>query len=369
MKKTILLLITMSLLSGCSQAPNHIVDNGISIAVPHQTEEPSISPPVSSEMTSPDINNTRIVKQSHNKEFFYSLNIDDSTQIIVDAKIDTSNVTKVSLYEYIPQKITDEQRISLFEVYFNDQSDEVCHNTVGYSDSWYLKTDNDYYLFGYGRGISPIDEPVYTLRNANIETHAFDRNMLSSLDDTMISLSDAFKKCTPIISAIEKSKKYEADWIRPFPLPESTDGKGFFWITYRQIIDGMPVTANFDLRFLVTESEIIQIYGTLYDIKEISLNGLIISPESALDSLRKHSSLINTNNLGTDDIFPDTIPISQISLEYLVLRGSDFSYVITPVWRFEIGENEDQRLMYRDRILAVNAITGQIIIDRRGRSM
>ena len=44
------------------------------------------------------------------------------------------------------------------------------------------------------------------------------------------------------------------------------------------------------------------------------------------------------------------------------------NYCITPVWRFQIGTNDDERNLYRDKILAINAINGEIIQERREKS-
>lgn len=73
-------------------------------------------------------------------------------------------------------------------------------------------------------------------------------------------------------------------------------------------------------------------------------------------------------NLFTRDYFSNIIPISEISLEYKVMSNEN-GYVISPIWRFVVGETDEQRLMYRDIIIAVNALTGELIIDAKGMKM
>ena len=284
--------------------------------------------------------------------------------------MNTSNVQRISSYAYIPAAITDEQRTALFEAYFGERADEVCHYTYGNANSWRLKNENEYYMFGYGREYGLIDAPLFTLRNANIQTSAFRKNMHSQLSDTNISLDDAYAKCNFILPSLVENKLYEPDWVKPFPLPEATDDKGYYWITYRRIIDGMPITADSDLRFFVSEDEVIRVLGVLYEIEELSFNQKIISAENAFELLKANAALINVHNLDviTRHYFSNTIPISEICLEYKVMRNEN-GYVISPIWRFVVGETDEQRLMYRDVIIAVDSLTGEIIIETRGLKM
>ena len=132
----------------------------------------------------------------------------------------------------------------------------------------------------------------------------------------------------------------------------------------------MPITADVDLRFLVSENEVIRVDGVLYETEELPFNQKIISAEEAFEILKGNAELINVHNLDviTRHYFSNTIPISEISLEYKVMRNEN-GYVISPIWRFVVGETDEQRLMYRDIIIAVNAVTGEIIIDTRGLKM
>ena len=314
--------------------------------------------------------NMQIVRESNGKEITQTLVVDENHTLQIDAFVNTSNVQRISNYAYIPAAITDEQRTALFEAYFGDRADEVYHYTYGNANSWKLKNETEDYMFGYGREYGLIDAPMFSLRNANVQTAAFPTNMHPQHSDANISLDDAYAKCNFILPSLVENKLYEPDWVRPFPLPEATDDKGFFWITYRRIIDGMPITADVDLRFFVSENEVIRVVGVLYETEELPFNQKIISAEDAFEILKANAELINVHNLDgiTRHYFSNTIPISEISLEYKVMRN-DSAYVISPTWRFVVGETDEQRLMYRDIIIAVNALTGEIIIETRGLKM
>lgn len=314
--------------------------------------------------------NMQIVRESNGKEITQTLVVDENHTLQIDAFVNTSNIQRISSYAYIPVAITDEQRTALFEAYFGERADEVYHHTYGNANSWKLKNENEDYMFNYGREYGLIDAPLFTLRNANIQTTAVGRNMLSQLSDTNISLDDAYAKCNFILPSLVENKLYEPDWVRPFPLPEATDDKGYYWITYRRIIDGMPITADSDLRFFVSENELIRVLGVLYEIEELPFNKKIISAEDSFELLKTNAALINIHNLDviTRDYFSNIIPISEISLEYKVMRNEN-EYVISPIWRFVVGKTDEQRLMYRDIIISVNALTGELIIDARGMKM
>lgn len=314
--------------------------------------------------------NMQIVRESNGKEITQTLVVDENHTLQIDAFVNTSNVQRISNYAYIPAEITDEQRTALFEAYFGERVDEVYHYTYGNANSWELKNEDEYYKFNYSREYGLIDAPKFTLRNVNIQTSAFPTNMHLRFSDTNISLDDAYVKCNFILPSLVGNKVYKPDWIRPFPLPEATDGKGFYWITYRRSIDGMPITADSDLRFFISENEVIRVVGVLYEIEELPFNQKIISAEDAFEMLKANAELINVHNLDviTRHYFSNTIPISEISLEYKVMRAEN-EYVISPIWRFVVGETDEQRQMYRDVIIAVNALTGEIIIETRGLKM
>ena len=309
--------------------------------------------------------NLQLVHQCNESVVSESFMATDKLKFEIHARVSTGNVDRVSLYEYIPMAISDTQRINLLQVYFQERVNEVYHNTVGYSNSWVLMNESEYYHFGYNRSPQYIDESGFFLINQKVGLVDLTDGMRESLDDVGFPLSDAYSQCNVLIEAVVGNTKYMPSIIRPISTARPTV-KGAYWIVYRRELDGVPVIANWDLKFFVTQNEVVKMVGTLYEVQELSLEQQIISMDDALASLEKHASLIDYDFLEISYFFEETIPVSKITFEYLVLPGSDGRYIVTPIWRFQLGETEDQRNILRDKVIAVNALTGELIAQYRG---
>lgn len=358
------LILLVFLLCSCAKPPEYSKSGDIAIAIPDATEssiQPTITPTLPELSTSEY--NIQCVSNSHGSFISKSITIDSTYSIEINGYVNCANVERISAYRYIPTDITEDERISLFNAYFKGQANELYQNTLGYSAGWILEEDGiKKYTFNYGRGSGTIDENLFVLRNTTLEKDLY---MLNSIEATGLSLSDAYEKCEEIIPSLVQDTEYAPDLVQPFNMKEGLDGTCLL-ILYRRLLDGIPVTANYDLRFIVTNNEIFKLTGTLYDTVEIPLSQYVLSAEDAVESLAKYSSLISTSSLNIEEIGLTSIPISEITFEYIVRKGYDFTYEITPVWRFQIGYTEQDRIMYRDRIIAIDAITGEIISERRG---
>ena len=73
--------------------------------------------------------------------------------------------------------------------------------------------------------------------------------------------------------------------------------------------------------------------------------------------------------LNTFAVPESSMIVTDITLEYLTLMYEDGRILITPVWRFWLGANEDERNFMCQKILAINAVTGQLIWEERGHTM
>ena len=60
------------------------------------------------------------------------------------------------------------------------------------------------------------------------------------------------------------------------------------------------------------------------------------------------------------------LSIGKITLEYLVSQNMMGEASIIPVWRFWLGNTEDQMNLNRGKIIAVDAVTGELIQGERG---
>lgn len=326
----------------------------------------SPSSPSSNETLSLSDTNLGCVLSSNGINISDLFSVTDELCFDIDAHVSTGNVNRVSLYEYIPMTISDIQRSNLLKVYLQERVNEVYHNTVGYSDSWILMNDSEYYHFGYNRSPQYIDESGFFLINQKVGLVGLTRGMRNSLEDVGFPLPDAFAQCDLLIKSVVGDSKYIPCIVRPISTARP-NVEGAYWIVYRKEIDGIPIIANWDLQFYVTTNEVVKMVGTLYEVQELSLEQDIISVDEALESFKKNAVLINFDFLEISYFFEDTIPITKITFEYLVLPGSDGRYIVTPIWRFQLGETEEQRNILRDKVIAINALTGELIAEYRGR--
>ena len=338
---------------------------------PNLEKDPTTSQPFSensspSESKVPSEYNIKCVHDSNGTVICDTFIVDNKFCFEIDALVCTRNVNRVSLYEYIPTTISDDQRSDLLKAYFKERFDEVYHHTVGNSNCWLLLNDTEYYHFGYNRSPQHIDESGFFLVNHKVGLVDVTEGMRESLDDVGFPLSDAFSQCDLLIKSLVGDLEYTPSIVRPISTARpSVDGA--YWIVYRRYQDGIPVIANWDLKFFVTKNEVVKMVGTLYDVQELSLEKKVISVEDALVFIKKQASLIDFDFLKINYFFEETIPVSMITFEYLVLPGPDGRYIATPIWRFQLGETEEQRNIHRDKVIAVNALTGELIAEYRGR--
>ena len=191
--------------------------------------------------------------------------------------------------------------------------------------------------------------------------------MLTSIDAAgmKISLEDAFSMCETLVQSLT-DLPYIPDNIRPFKQHQETKD-GMLWIIYHRVADGMPITAYNDLKFYVLDSGVTYIHGALYDLKPVAIDSKIISLDDAIAHLQENSSHVNDRNnfMDFERLYDGVIPISEITFEYVAIRNENYEYKVVPVWRFVIGDDEESRLIARDRVISVNALTGELIADRR----
>ena len=76
--------------------------------------------------------------------------------------------------------------------------------------------------------------------------------------------------------------------------------------------------------------------GSLFSVKEIGLTKNILSPDEAVERLQEQADFL---------IFEDEnqIMVSKVTLEYIVINSPEGKMLITPVWRFWLGNDEDER--------------------------
>jgi len=311
--------------------------------------------------------NMQIVRESNGKEITQTIVVDEKYTLQIDAVVDVSNVQRVGMYEYIRHPITDSERDSLLAVYFGDRIDQVYHDTYGNSNKWVLKNDKEFIRFGYSLSYDGITEDTFFIRDQYVLIQERDCYMLDSIDAAgmKISLEDAFVMCDTLARSLTDSP-HIADNVRPFKQNQKTED-GMLWIVYHRVVDGMPITTYNDLKFYVLDSGVTYLHGALFDLKSVALDRKIISLEDAIAQLQENASYLTDPRIpfDLDSLKEEVIPISQITFEYVAIRHEKYEYAVVPVWRFVIGNDEESRLIARDRIISVNALTGELIVDRR----
>ena len=364
------LVMVLVLTASCAAPPQQSgedqssFDQQVSTSPSETTENPSAT---SKEPFSVEEYNYQSVHSENGRQVTGSFVIDDTFTLEIDAVVDVSNVERAGMYEYIRHPITDSERDSLLAAYHGDRIDQVYHYTYGNANNWVLKNKKEFIRFGYSLSCNGIGEDTFWIRDQYVLIDEYDGYMLDSIDsaEMKISLEAALFMCDTLVQSLTDAP-HIADNVRPFKQHQETED-GMLWIVYHRVADGMPITAYNDLKFYVLDSGVTHLHGALYDLEPVVTDSKIISLDDAIAYLQKNASHVNdgSNFMDFDRLYDDVIPISEITFEYVVVKHEKYEYAVVPVWRFVIGDNEESRLIARDRIISVNALTGELIADRR----
>ena len=361
-----LLSILPILLTSCAKPIDSISQDGITIAAPNSEEsDPAASN--SLQLTSPptteggymDEYNLQTVKREDGRYVDFSVQVDETYTLDVNAFVDVSDVQLVGLYEYHRTKITDEQRENLLDAYFGDRIDQVeCKESLSGKKRWELKTETEYCY--YAESYDPhFGEDTFFIENYHISHNELDEYMKTSFDNICmdLKLQDAYDMCASLILSLEGDTEFIPDNVRPFHQNAETEND-YYWIVYRRLIDGIPVTSENDLKFYVFDDGSIDLHEALYDFTPIPLESTIISLDEAINCIQSNASLINAGSgfMSFEGIFDHSISVSEISFEYIVDQDMNQNAQIVPIWRFQIGTDGEQRLIYRDRIPSINIV-------------
>lgn len=158
-----------------------------------------------------------------------------------------------------------------------------------------------------------------------------------------------------IMEDVERADVYSCSYVH---ICGKNSEQPYVKALYRQVLDGMPVTVwhNLSTIFRVT---LIRVWGSFFSVEEIGLEEPILSVQEAATMLQEQNASIQIQ---------EEIPLSvtKITLEYLSVISSDGETEIVPVWRFWLGDDEMERSMLSERIFAVNAVSGELIWEKRG---
>lgn len=361
-------LLCVLLLTACQPAPGEPT-------TPDTSTTPDAAVSQSANLTENDLNvgddlvsvsetNMELVRNMNGATIEEKIATADGKQIFLDAQVNTENIEKIQQYQYKVLPITDELRQALFAAFFGERASEAVYDQR--NDVWELHNSEaigDYYLYEHAiamAGESVPGEEIFKLEYRDVNLYPFEDNLLSSFAecDVSISLENAISLCNTIIDAIAPQDNYTVDTVLPYG---NQGRRPYYKIFFRRTVDGMPVIGYNDLYFLVDSNGIQTISGALYELTPQPISSQLISVEDAVTVLQENADLV-------DFYDRDTLSIGTISLEYVVTLTETQEAVVMPAWRFQIGSDDDEEMINRRQVLAINAVTGELIQGERGMS-
>lgn len=289
----------------------------------------------------------------------------EGTLLLISADVNVEGITRVSQYEYVLIAITEEIRADLFKSVFPETANQAEYDEM--NDVWTLDIDpaiRNYflYLISYSNGGATIPgEQIIVFENRYYDLYPFEDNRLSSVSDSRVnvSLDEAESVCRRVVDSITDTGDYAEDFIHAY-------GRGgrrpYLKLVFKRMLDGMPVTAYNDLVFLLDNNGIEKVSGSLFSVNEIGLEKTLLSPEEAVGKLQEQATFLDFEG-------ESRVAVTEITLEYVVVMSPDGKILVTPVWRFLLGENEDERNFQRQKILGIDAVTGELIWEERGNTL
>lgn len=370
MKNTRMMLIStllcLTLLAACQPAPDKSTNADTSsypdISASQSSNTDGKSTDAGSDIDSISDSNMELVRSVNGTTMDETITTADGRQILLNARVNTESVEDVQQYQYEVLPVTDELRQTLFNTFFGERASEAIYDQR--NDVWELHNSEaigDYYLYEHTvamAGESVPGEEIFTLQYRDVNLYPFEDNLLSSSTECGVSipLENVISMCNTITDAIAPQNSYTADTI----LPYGSQGRHpYYKIFFRRTADGMPITGYNDLSFWVDSNGIQTISGALYELTAQPISSELLTLEDAVATLQENAALIDFHG-------KDTLTVGAISLEYIVTLTESREAVIVPAWRFQIGSDDDALMINRVRVLAVNAVTGELIQGERG---
>ncbi len=374
-KYMVIIVIISCFLVSCAQKPNVEERNGVRAATSEHEDTEEVQQQNTNEIITniPESISANSVSQ-RNLDIFVNyegtkiervIDVLNKESFFIDAVIDVDGINRVSQYEYLTKDITEEVRANLFQSVFLDAADEAEYDEL--NDVWTLDIDPDirnYFLYqvSYSNGGTTVSgEQIIILENRYYDLYPFEDNRLSSVSDSKVdvSIDDAIDICKRTVNAIANADNYVADCVQGYG---NNGRRPYYKIVFRYTLDGMPISGYNDLTFLFDNNGIEMVKGSLFSVKEIGLTENILSPDEAVERLQEQADFL---------IFEDEsqIMVSKVTLEYIVINSPEGKMLITPVWRFWLGNDDDERNFLCHKILAIDALTGELIWDERGHTM
>lgn len=366
-KKLMIIAVMMAvcLMTACAQKPDSEERGGIRVAS-GDGPAPDSSSPGNESTEGPAHSSGREVSEilaaCAGTRMEQTIEAAGGTSLLISADVNVKGITGVSRYEYVLTDITEEIRADLFRSVFPETADQAEYDER--NDVWTLDIDpaiRNYflYLLSYSNGGTTIPgEQIIVFENRYYDFYPFEDNRLDSVSDSKINatLEEAEDQCRQVVDAITDKGDYAVDFVHAYG---NNGRRPYLKLVFKRMLDGMPVTTYNDITFLFDNNGIEKVSGSLFSVKETGLDGTILSPEEAVGKLQEQAAFLNFEG-------ESRVAVTEIALEYLVVISPDGKILVTPVWRFLLGEDEDGRNFLRQKILGIDAVTGELIWEERG---
>ena len=159
------------------------------------------------------------------------------------------------------------------------------------------------------------------------------------------------------MDAITDTGDYAVDFVHAYG---NGGRRPYLKLVFKRMLDGMPVTTYNDLAFLFDNNGTEKVSGSLFSVKETGLDKKLLSPEEAVGKLQEQAASLDFEG-------ESSVAVTEIAMEYVVVMSPDGQILVTPVWRFLLGE--DERNFLRQKILGIDAVTGELIWEERGNTL
>lgn len=384
MKRILALAVLAVLITGCGTTgePDKVDDmQGEAFAYPENREKNMEADPVNETLqddaeTTENSTEDSIADSTTEKDMLMLANCKDmkieeaietadGASLLINADVNVDGITKVSQYEYVLTDITEEIRANLFEAVFSDLAGTAEYDEL--NDVWTLDIDpgiRNYflYLISYSNGGATIPgEQIAVLENRYYDLYPFEDNRLPSITDSKVdtTLDEASAICRQVVESITDRDDYVVDYVQAYG---NNGRRPYYKIVFKRMLDGMPVTAYNNWIFLFDNNGIERVTGSLFDMEEIGLEETILSLDEAVERLLEQASSIDLEE-------KSHMTVTRVTLEYVVVTTPTGRILATPVWRFWLGKDEDERNFFGHKILGIDAITGELIWEERGQTM
>lgn len=301
----------------------------------------------------------------------------DGRKISIDAQVYSDGIDQVSCYRYVPEPFTEEMRNALLKEMHPAETWNVVEATVYNSekDAWEFMTPAGKswsYQITHSdipredilchrettavANLSPDIKQVFPILIEG-EGDTIDEYTLSTLSKVADTIpAEIIQFGLYDIGAIDYNDSYSCDLIH---VCETMDGQFYIKAVFRKTIDGIPVTAWHNFGTITGKGSPfpIKIWGSLFSEEEIGIDQPVLPAGEAVAAMQQQIDQI--------PIQEEPLTITKISLEYLSVISSDGELLIVPVWRFWAGENEKARSLRSEEIIAVNALNGELIWEKR----